>query len=107
MIIVRIILLASFLLTARWSSATSATITWTQEHTMCLYRTPRAGATVLIGCYDGAGRVTVRLGADPQQDAAYHPQYGDAYTIISLAGSVGTETAPLLVRPLFLPVVRR
>ena len=74
---------------------------------MCLYRRPAVGASVLVRCFDGVGRVTIRLGADAQQDAAYHPQYGDVYTLISLSGNAHSETASLMARPLFLPVMRR
>ena len=99
-------ILTLFMLTATWTSPHAARIQWTQAQTMCLYRTPAAGATVLVGCYDGVGRVTIRLGADAQQDAAYHPQYGDRYTIRAPAGSPDSETAPLLAMPLFLPLMR-
>lgn len=68
-------------LTARWDSSTSATIAWHQTARACLYREPRDGVQAFIGCYEGAGRVVVRLGHVGPLDAAYRPTVGDVYVL--------------------------
>lgn len=67
--------------TAYWDSAISATVSWHQAARACLYREPVIGAAVFIGCYDGSGRATVRLGG-AQTDGAMRPTVGDTYVVV-------------------------
>lgn len=64
-------------LTARWVRPGVATVTWTQQQHGCLWRNQ-----TFVGCYSGAGRMSVAFGAVGPMDAAYMPAAGDVYTLV-------------------------
>lgn len=83
---------------ARWDSATSATIAWSTPGRACLSVTHATGQRVFIGCYEGAAVVTL---GGPQTDGAYRPMSGDVYCM------AGVGCAPLIGRAQYLAAVRR
>ena len=85
-------------LQAQGNSLDSATISWTQQSRGCLYRN-----TTFISCYERPGSYVETFGAVGPLDAAYRPTAGDVYTLWT---PEGVERAPLVARPVYLPVWR-
>jgi hypothetical protein len=90
-------------LAARWDTATSATISWTQTTRGCLSVMHATGERVFITCREKPGTQIVPLGG-PLTDGAYRPTAGDIY-ILQTGGVV--YRAPLIARPVYMPVHRR
>lgn len=90
-------------LTARWDSATSATVRWTQAARGCLYRQPSEGAPVFVSCYEKPGAYTITFGHIGPLSGDLRPQARDVY-VLQTSGAV--FRAPLMARPLFFPVWR-
>lgn len=67
--------------TAIWDSAIGARVSWHQAARACLYREPEIGASIFIGCYEGAGTAVVHLGG-PQTDGAFRPRAHDAFRVV-------------------------
>lgn len=89
--------------TARWDSATSATVQWTQRGRACLSVVHANGSGVAIGCFDKVGTITIQLGHAGPLDGAYRPIAGDVY-ILQADGLIAR--APLIGRPQYLPAFR-
>jgi hypothetical protein len=90
------------LMTALWDSAISATIQWSQDGRSCLYKETALHERGFIGCYEKAGTITLQLGG-AQTDGNFRPRSGDVYILVS---NGVTTRAPLVGRPVYLPVIR-
>lgn len=90
--------------TARWDTATSATIQWTQQQRGCLWREPQEGAAVFVNCYERyPATILVELGHAGPMDGALRPMAGDSYLLVTGGQSY---RAPLRARDVFFPVWR-
>jgi hypothetical protein len=69
--------------TARWERAGAAAVQWEQTSRSCLYRQPLIGPAVFLDCYDATGSYAISFGVVGSLDAAYRPQPGDVYVLIS------------------------
>lgn len=91
--------------TARWDSATSATIQWTQAQRGCLYRLSAIGERGFVGCYDKLNAtITITLGHVGPLSGDLRPMPGDVYILVTNGQQ---ERAPLIGRAQFLAAVRR
>jgi hypothetical protein len=91
-------------LIARWDSATSATVSWTQSARGCLYRESAIGERVFIGCYERwPATIIVTLGHQGSLSGDLRPMGGDLYVLVS-AGQI--KSAPLRGRNVYFPVFR-
>ena len=79
-------------LRARFDTPTSATVQWSQQQRACLYVTHQTGAQAFVGCWEGAGAVTVELGHEGPLSGDVRPAIGDVYRA-SIDGA--TYRAPL------------
>jgi hypothetical protein len=91
-------------LQARWDSATSATVQWTQSGRACLSMQHATGQSVFVGCYDKQGTITLTFGHAGPLDGSYRPQSGDVY-VLQVDGQAWR--APLIGRAQYLAVLRR
>ena len=89
-------------LRAQWNTPTSATVRWTQESRGCLWRVPREGAHVFVGCFDGTGNVTISFGRVGPLDGTLRPTAGDVY----LLTTGGQTWRALLAWRSYMPVWR-
>lgn len=102
-------LLLILLFTASWLSPGVTRFDWTQPagvNQTCLIREPRAGTSVLIGCWSdlAPGRTGLTLGNKGSIDGNYRGAAGDTYAL-EFDGVVVERAA--LVGRVVLPVVRR
>jgi hypothetical protein len=88
--------------TARWDSATSATVQWTQAQRGCLYRLSASSEWAFIGCYERPATYTIELGHAGPIDASARPTSGDVFVLITGGAQY---RAPLIGRPQYLPIV--
>lgn len=91
-------------LSARWDTATSATIQWTQVQRGCLYRLSASGERGFVGCYERTNAtITITLGHVGPLSGDLRPMAGDVYKLV-MDGVV--YSAPLVGRNIYLPVMR-
>jgi hypothetical protein len=91
-------------LRARWDSATSATITWTQAARGCLSVTHATNEHTFIDCYEQPGSYRIEFGHVGPLSGDLRPTGGDIYRL-ETGGQV--YRAPLIARPVYMPVHRR
>lgn len=89
-------------LDARWDTATSATIAWTQTARGCLYVTHATGENVFLSCYEKPGSYRITLGAGPT-DGTARPQAHDVYILVTNGDVWRTQLGG---RNVYLPVWR-
>lgn len=85
---------------ARWDSATSATIQWTQQQRGCLSVLHATGEQVFIGCYERAPATFFIELDHGSTDGTARPQAGDVY-ILDTGGEI--YRAPLRARAQYFP----
>lgn len=90
-------------LSARWDTASSATVQWTQQGRACLSVVHINGSGVAIGCFDKVATITLQLGHVGPLDGAYRPMAGDVY-VLQEGGLIAR--APLIGRPQYLAAFR-
>lgn len=91
-------------LQARWDTATSATISWTQTARGCLSVEHVSGERVFISCYEKYPvTLFIELGHAGPLSGDARPQGGDIFTV-EIAGQ--SYRAPLRGRELYFPVWR-
>jgi hypothetical protein len=90
-------------LAAQWDSATSATISWTQATRGCLSVQHATNERAFISCYEKPGSYRIALGHGTT-DGTVRPAGGDVYAV-QIQGVV--YRAPLVARPVYMPVHRR
>jgi len=91
-------------LQAQWDSATSATVSWTQQARGCLSVVHATGETAFIGCYERPASYVIGLGHAGPLDGTARPASGDVY-MLQASGQIWR--APLVGRPQYLAVLRR
>lgn len=101
LLLIIIALLPSPGLDARWDTATSATISWTQTTRGCLYVTHATGENVFLSCYEKPGSYRIALGHG-STDGTARPQTHDVY-LLTTNGQ--TYRAALVGRSVYLPVI--
>lgn len=86
---------------ARWDSATSATIQWTQAQRGCLYRLSASGERGFVGCYERTNAtITITLGHVGPLSGDLRPMAGDVYILVTDGQQF---RAPLIGRAQYLP----
>lgn len=91
-------------LQARWDSDHSATIAWTQTTRGCLSVTHATNERAFISCYEKPGSYRIALGHVGPLSGDLRPAGGDVY-VLQTSGQ--TYRAPLVARPVYMPVHRR
>jgi hypothetical protein len=91
-------------LRARWDTATSATIEWTQATRGCLSVIHATNERAFISCYEQPGSYVIELGHVGPLSGDLRPAAGDVYRL-ETGGIV--YHAPLIARPIYMPVHRR
>lgn len=89
-------------LRAQWDTPTAATVRWTQAARGCLWREPREGAAVFVGCYDRAGSYAITFGHQGPMDGTLRPMPGDRYRL----RTGGQTWRAALAWRMYLPVWR-
>ena len=90
-------------LRAWWDGPGAATIAWTQQARGCLSVQHATNERTFISCYEKPGSYRIALGHVGPLSGDLRPAAGDAYCLVQ--GAVVT-CAPLVARPLYLPVFR-
>jgi hypothetical protein len=91
--------------TARWDSATGATVQFTLVARGCLYRESAIGERVFVSCYERwPATIIVTFGHTGPLSGDLRPRAGDVYRLDTLGQ---TYRARLIGRPQYLAVWRR
>lgn len=90
-------------LTARWDTAASATIAWTQHTRGCLSVIHATNERAFIACYEKPGSYRIELGHAGPLSGDLRPAAGDVYLLWT---PEGVSRAPLVARPLYLAAWR-
>lgn len=90
-------------LSARWDTATSATITWTQSARGCLSVEHTTRERVFISCYEKPGSYVIEVGHVGPVSGDVRPLAGDVF-VLETGGQ--TYRASLRGRDVYFPMFR-